>query len=253
MVGSIKSTGNYSSLALSGASRLPADQRSEIHRVARPRLSKAAELLGHAAGQWQHPRQPSLQELQRAGWQRSSYLDNWTQLKTEWTPTDWFSAEKRRLPARERTATGAMSRDTRIRSGHANDRQARRQRYRDPSRHRSRSATGWTRRFAPILRCGRKNELVVGFDVNHINFLSPTIRTTPSLEPVRRPLQPRARLVTLTRRSIGPRTEYDARLDQYSLFAEDRLTLSKELSLIAGIRLDQPSAGSLHDLLTRKL
>ena len=46
---------------------------------------------------------------------------------------------------------------------------------------------------------------------------------------------------------MGPRTSTVTR--QYSLFAEDRLELSKELALVAGIRLDKPALDRW-DLLT---
>ena len=39
----------------------------------------------------------------------------------------------------------------------------------------------------------------------------------------------------------APFPVFETQTEQYALFAEDRLTLSKELSLVAGIRLDHPT------------
>ena len=38
-----------------------------------------------------HSRLPALYQLQRATTASSHFRDNWTQLKTEWAPSDWFS------------------------------------------------------------------------------------------------------------------------------------------------------------------
>ncbi len=93
------------------------------------------------------------------------------------------------------------------------------------------------------LGSGIKNETIVGFDVNRIDFMhtnnsrlpgsvvpNPTSTVDPDDIDPGHFLNPH-----------GTFPKYETETSQYALFAEDRLTLSKEFTVVAGIRLDRPS------------
>lgn len=167
-----------------------------------------------------------------------NYVDNWTQFKTEWTPTDWF--ELRNVAYRITTnrhwkniegysynsGTGMIDRSTYLEIFHDQEQYGNRM-----------DAT-----FRAGLGGGVKNEFVAGFDVNRIDFLhtnnSPYTGTS-SVDP----FNPDSGYWD-DAEGGGPlpsSPHFDSSIDQYALFAEDRLTLSPELSVVAGIRLDRPT------------
>jgi iron complex outermembrane receptor protein len=82
-----------------------------------------------------------------------------------------------------------------------------------------------------------KNETVVGFDVNHIDFrhtnnspYSGTSLVDPySFDPGN------------FQNVAGTFPKYDTESFQCAFFVEDRLEVSKKLSLVAGVRLDRPT------------
>ena len=69
---------------------LQADERSEVHAVERLRRPVADALPRHAADQRPHPNPLRFTNF-NVRRQRAHFRDNWTQLKTEWAPSDWFS------------------------------------------------------------------------------------------------------------------------------------------------------------------
>jgi iron complex outermembrane receptor protein len=85
---------------------------------------------------------------------------------------------------------------------------------------------------------GLANEFVAGFDVNRIDFThtnnSPYGGTT-SVSPYAVDLGSFSATTTPT--TPG----FNAILNQYALFAEDRLSLTDKLSLVSGVRLDRPN------------
>ena len=84
---------------------------------------------------------------------------------------------------------------------------------------------------------GLENRFVAGFDVNHIEFFhtnNSPVSTTSSVSPY--VFDPGSFLVT-----TSPTTpNFNAIVNQYSLFAEDRLSLTDQLSLVTGVRYDRP-------------
>lgn len=84
---------------------------------------------------------------------------------------------------------------------------------------------------------GLENSFVAGFDVNHIEFFhtnNSPVTTTSSVNPY--VFDPGSFFATTS--STGP--NFNAIVNQYSLFAEDRLSLTDQLSLITGVRYDRP-------------
>ncbi len=163
---------------------------------------------------------------------RIVFEDNWTQLKVEWSPSDDIVIRN--------TAYRLLS-----------DRH-----WRNLESYAFVPSTGLIRRTSPIeifhhqeqignrfdatvkgTLFGLRNEFVAGFEVNHIDFglrnnspyrgensvdaffFNPGFFSSPD--------------------SVRPL--YRSSTDQYSLFAEDRLILSDQLSLIAGLRYDAPT------------
>ncbi len=165
------------------------------------------------------------------------YVDNFTQLKTEWTPTDWFSV--RNVAYRLTTnrhwrnvesyahnpGTGMIDRGDYIEIFHDQEQYGNRM-----------DAT-----FRAALGGGVKNEFVAGFDVNRIDFRHTNNSPYDGSSSVD-PFNPDPGYFWFSDVPVSPTTPgFDSEADQYALFAENRLTLSEELSLVAGIRLDRPT------------
>ncbi|MGF3027097.1 TonB-dependent receptor [Methylobacterium aquaticum] len=160
------------------------------------------------------------------------FKDNWTQLKAEWSPSDDIVIRN--------TAYRLLS-----------DRH-----WRNLESYAYVPSTGLIRRSSPIeifhnqeqignrldatikgTVFGFRNEFVAGFEVNHIDFRlrnNSPYRGENTVNPF---LFAPGFFSSLD--SVRPL--YVSSTDQYSLFAEDRLILSDQLSLIAGVRYDAPS------------
>ncbi|GGB91437.1 TonB-dependent receptor [Novosphingobium endophyticum] len=86
---------------------------------------------------------------------------------------------------------------------------------------------------------GVKNELLVGFDVNGIKFRhSNDFDSDPPPPGFSEPVDPYSFGPGLYYNTFGVRPQYRTQTRQYSLFAEDRLTISDQLSVSAGINFD---------------
>jgi iron complex outermembrane receptor protein len=86
---------------------------------------------------------------------------------------------------------------------------------------------------------GLKNELLVGFDVNDIKFRhSNDFDSDPPPPGFADPVDPFVFDPGLYYNTFGVRPQYRTRTHQYSLFLEDRLTISERLSVSAGINFD---------------
>lgn len=84
-----------------------------------------------------------------------------------------------------------------------------------------------------------KNEVLVGSDLNRIQFRHSNDFDSDAPPPgFADPVNPYAFDPGLYYTTFGVRPQYRTRTRQYSLFAEDRLTLSEGLSLSAGINFD---------------
>lgn len=162
-----------------------------------------------------------------------SYVDNWTQFKTEWSPTDWFELRNvaYRLTSnrhwrnvegyRYNTVTGRVDRSDYIEIFHDQEQIGNR----------------FDATFRTNFGGGVKNALVVGVDVNQIDFLNRSNAPYAGASDVDlfNPI-PGWFVDTVP---VVPRV--DSETFQYAFFAENQLTLSKQLTLVAGIRLDEIS------------
>ena len=169
----------------------------------------------------------------------TNFVDSWTQLKTEWTPTKWFSLNNiaYRL-ATDRHWHNVETYD--FQESGPNAGKVRRTSYTEVDHDQEQYGNRMDATLRANLGGGVKNELVVGFDVNRITFLSTSNSgAMPVPEFYVDPYNPEPGWFKSNPPGMGPRTSTVTR--QYSLFAEDRLELSKELALVAGIRLDKPA------------
>lgn len=159
------------------------------------------------------------------------YRDNWTQFKTEWKPADWIELSNTayRLTSNRHWRNvesyaynaGRIDRSSYIEIFHDQEQIGNRL-----------DATVRT-----ALPGGVKNEMVVGFDVNRIDFHHTNNSPYSGASDVD-PFNPHPGWFINT---DGTRPKFDTETSQYALFAEDRLKLSNQLSLVAGIRLDRPT------------
>jgi iron complex outermembrane recepter protein len=169
----------------------------------------------------------------------TNFVDSWTQVKTEWTPTKWFSLNNiaYRL-ATDRHWHNVETYD--YQESGPNAGKVRRTSYTEVAHDQEQYGNRMDATLRANLGGSVKNELVVGFDVNRISFVSTSNSgATPVPESYVDPYNPAPGWFIMNPPGNGPRTGTVTR--QYSLFAEDRLELSKELSLVAGIRLDKPA------------
>jgi iron complex outermembrane receptor protein len=163
---------------------------------------------------------------------RIVFQDNWTQFRTEWTPTaditirntayrlvsdrHWRNVESYAFVP----ATGLIRRTSPIEIFHDQEQIG--------------------NRFDAAFRgsfFGFRNEFVAGFDVNHITFRhtnNSPYRGESSVNPF---IFSPGLFSSLDATTPG----YATSSDQYSVFAENRLVLTDELSLIAGVRYDAPT------------
>lgn len=85
-----------------------------------------------------------------------------------------------------------------------------------------------------------KNELLVGFDVNSIKFSHANdFDSDPPPPGFSEPVDPFNFDPGLYYNTSGVRPQHRSRTRQYSIFAEDRLTISEQLSVTAGINYDR--------------
>lgn len=168
------------------------------------------------------------------------FRDNWTQLKTEWNVNDWLSI---------RNVAYYLKSDRHWRNtewydyvgGNVLERWDWLEIYHDQEQIGNRFDAA----FKTALGGGVKNELVVGFDVNRVTFKHTNNYSDPNgkqnNDDVFDEVDPFNFVPGTFLNPDGTVPVFDTTTRQYSLFAEDRLTLSKELSVVAGIRLDHPT------------
>jgi iron complex outermembrane receptor protein len=162
---------------------------------------------------------------------RILFTDNWTQLKVEWNPNEhvtlrntayYLSSERRYRDVESYAlvpATGLVRRSDYIQILHDQDQVG--------------------DRFDATFRhglWGMKNTVVVGFDANHIDFKH--TNNSPYAGVTSVPLfgfDPGSFL------NVSPtRPGYRTSTDQVSVFAEDRLQVTDQFSLVAGFRYEVP-------------
>ncbi|MFK5596455.1 TonB-dependent receptor [Methylobacterium sp. HMF5984] len=161
-----------------------------------------------------------------------TWADNWTQLKTEWTPTADITVRNTayRLQSRRHwldVETYSFNRSTRL---------VDRSDYTEIYHQQEQLGNRFDAAFKGTL-FGFRNEFLAGFDVNHIDFRhinnfstvgSGLVTSVPltDYDPGSFPLNGRA----------SP--AYATSTDQASVFAEDRLILTDQLSFLSGVRFD---------------
>ncbi|GGF55346.1 TonB-dependent receptor [Azorhizobium oxalatiphilum] len=160
------------------------------------------------------------------------YEDNWTQFKAEWTPTDqltvrstfyyltsnrhWRNAEAYAF----QPATGLVARSDYLEILHDQTQAGNRT-----------DATYESQIF------GMANQLVVGFDVNRINFTHTNNSPYGGTSTV--PLVGFDPGYFLSPVATVPK--YHSDTTQYSIFAEDRLVLNEQWSIVGGLRSENPT------------
>jgi iron complex outermembrane receptor protein len=159
------------------------------------------------------------------------WTDNWTQLRTEWTPSADVTVRNTayRLQSRRQwrdVEQYAFNRDTgRIdRSDYLEI---------DHSQEQIGNRLDATVRGSLF---GFRNEVLAGFDVNHIAFR----HTNNFFFDTRTSVDPFAYDPGLFPAEGRARPAYATRTSQASVFAENRLILSDQVSLLAGVRYDAP-------------
>lgn len=164
------------------------------------------------------------------------YRDNWTQFKTEWTPTDWFALRNTayRLTSNRhwRNVESYNFQETGANAG-----LIRRSSYIEIFHDQEQIGNRIDATVRSALPGGVKNEMVVGFDVNRIDFRH-TNNSPYGGESFVDPFNPASGWFI---NEDGTRPKFDTDTSQYAFFAEDRMQLSRELSLVGGIRLDRPT------------
>ncbi|MEH2473278.1 iron complex outermembrane receptor protein [Nitrobacteraceae bacterium AZCC 2161] len=160
------------------------------------------------------------------------YRDSWTQLKTEWQISDAITVRN----ALYYLDTQRHWKDAETYNWNPATRQIDRSSYIEIFHDQQQIGDRMDATFRGHV-LGMANELVTGFDVNRINFAhtnnSPfdgassvdLANSNPGVFASSDPTVPGFRSVTT----------------QYGLFAEDRLSVTEQLSLIGGIRQDQPT------------
>ncbi|MDQ8699161.1 TonB-dependent siderophore receptor [Hyphomicrobium sp. LHD-15] len=167
-----------------------------------------------------------------------SYVDNWTQFKTEWSPTDWLEMRNvayRLTSNRHWRNVESYAYQT---SGPFAGRVLRSD-YIEIFHDQEQIGNRFDATVRTPIGGGVKNELVVGFDVNSIDFLNRSnspFAGTSSVDP----FNPDPGWFG-DKNNVPAVARVDSETFQHAFFAEDRLTLSKELTVVAGIRLDKVS------------
>ena len=165
------------------------------------------------------------------------FRDNWTQLKTEWAPSDWFSVRNvayRLTSKRHWRNTEFYEYDAGV---------VNRYDFLEIYHDQEQVGNRFDATFRAALGGGIKNELVAGFDVNRIDFKHTNNYSDPSFlqDDATDAVDPFNFVPGSFINLVGTVPVFDTQTEQYALFAEDRLTLSKQLSVVAGIRLDHPT------------
>ncbi|MBN2752950.1 MAG: TonB-dependent siderophore receptor [Rhodospirillaceae bacterium] len=162
-----------------------------------------------------------------------SLRDDWTAFKTEWAPSDGvtirntayhLSAQRHWKEAEQFTYNGATG-------------QVDRSKYYEIYHNEEQFGD----RLDGTVRhnlFGLSNQFSAGFDVNHIDFRYSRVSDTSSVTSVD-PYNVNAGYFSDIAGSASPL--FRSKLDQYSLFTEDKLDLTDQLALVSGARFDAPS------------
>lgn len=162
-----------------------------------------------------------------------SYVDNWTQFKTEWSPTDWLELRN----VAYRLTSNRHWHNVEGYRYFADIGKVIRTDYIEIFHDQEQIGNRFDATFRTSLGGGIKNALVVGFDINQIDFLNRSNSPYAGTSDVDLFNPDPGWFTDRNNDPARPRVESDT--FQYAFFAENQLTLSKELTLVAGIRLDE--------------
>lgn len=168
---------------------------------------------------------------------RLRFRDNWSQAKVEWTPSEavtirstfyhlwankyWRNAENVSYVAATDTTPAQIRQSGFLELYHIQKQTG------------NRTTANLKQTFGSI-----ENHLVVGFDVNRISYKNVSnagnnaARLIDAIDPVPGRFIDQAAAPTKAR--------YTNNIDQFSVFAEDRLKFSERFSIMAGLRYDRP-------------
>ncbi|WP_245474519.1 TonB-dependent siderophore receptor [Bradyrhizobium sp. Leo121] len=160
------------------------------------------------------------------------YQDNWSQFKTEWDVTEGVKVQNTLYYLTSRRHW----RDVENYSWNPATRLIDRTSYIEIFHDQAQVGNRMDATFRGHL-LGFANEFVAGFDVNRIDFThtnNSPYGGASSVDPYAGDMGSFA--TSTTRTTPG----YNAIVNQYALFAEDRLSLTDQLSVVSGIRFDRP-------------
>lgn len=168
---------------------------------------------------------------------RLRFRDNWSQAKVEWTPSEavtirstfyhlwankyWRNAESVSYVGASATTPAHIRQSSFLELYHIQKQTG------------NRTTANLKQTFGSI-----ENHLVVGFDVNRISYKNVSnagnnaTRLIDAIDPVPGTFIDQATAPT--------RARYTNNIDQFSIFAEDRLKFSERFSIVAGLRYDRP-------------
>jgi len=165
-----------------------------------------------------------------------NYIDNWTQFRTEWEATDWL--ELRNIAYRLTTNRHWRNVETYIfQDAGPNAGLVQRRSYIEIYHDQEQLGNRFDARFRSELGGSAENELLLGFDVNHIDFLH-TNNSPYAGESFVDPFDVVPGLFINVDPTIP---KWQSETSQHALFAENRLAFSEQLSVIGGLRLDEVS------------
>ncbi|WP_084305636.1 TonB-dependent receptor [Bradyrhizobium sp. ARR65] len=160
------------------------------------------------------------------------YQDNWTQFKTEWDVADGISVRDTLYYL----TSHRHWRDVESYTWNAATQMVNRTNYIEIFHDQDQVGNRMDATFRGHV-LGLANEFVAGFDVNRVDFThtnNSPYRGASSVSPYG--IDMGSFWATTTPTTPG----YNAIVNQYALFAEDRLSLTDQLSVVSGVRLDRP-------------
>lgn len=165
------------------------------------------------------------------------FRDNWSQAKLEWTPSDaltirstfyhlwankyWKNAENVTYGPASGASPAQVRQSSFLELYHIQKQTG------------NRTTANLTHQLA-----GLENQLVVGFDINRISYknISNSGNNATRLVDAADPVPG----LFIHQASTPTKPRYTNRIRQYSVFAEDRLKVSEQFSVVGGLRYDRP-------------
>ncbi|HEX7873834.1 MAG TPA: TonB-dependent siderophore receptor [Sphingobium sp.] len=166
------------------------------------------------------------------------FRDHWTQAKLEWTPSEAVSVASTFYALRANKYWRNAENVTYVPAAGGNPAQIRQSSFLELFHVQKQVGNRTTATMKHGL-AGLKNQFVIGFDANRISYenISNSGNNATRLINV---YDPAPGLFIDQPGAASTKTRYINRINQYSVFAEDRLTFSDAFSLVGGLRYDRP-------------